>query len=335
MHIHPKSAWNQKGLTLVEMMIAMTIGMILLGGVVTVLISSKSTYRVNEAMSRMQENARYAFQLLSRDIRMAGYRGCVGNNAGTDNVLSKATEFLWKLDQSLEGFEATSASGWTPALPSEITIPLGGRDVIVMRGVDGANARVISHTSESADLAVAADSDIEAGNAVLASNCQGATIFQATNVSNVSGQKIIAHANGAGGPNATAALGRLFTGGEVVRVSTRAYYIRTNPRGIPSLFWRRGENPAEELVEGIENMQILYGEDTNEDRAADIYRTANSVTNWNAVVSVRIDLLAQSVEDGITSRPQSYVFNGASVTPADRRLRQVFSTVISLRNRAS
>lgn len=81
-------------------------------------------------------------------------------------------------------------------------------------------------------------------------------------------------------------------------------------------------------------MQIQYGEDTNEDRAADIYRTANQVTNWGNVVSVRIELLLQSVEDGIASQPQTYTFNGNTVTPADRRLRQAFSTVISLRNRA-
>lgn len=326
---------NQQGLTLIEMMVAMTLGIILLGGMGTVMLSSKSTYRINEAMSQVQENARYAFQLLSRDIRMAGYRGCVGDNASTDNVLSKATEFLWKLDQSLEGFEATNASVWDPALPSGITSPLGARDVIVIRGIEGANIRVISHVSESADLIVAADSGIETGNTVLVSNCQGSTIFQVTGVSDASGQKIIEHAGGTGEPNVTTALGRQFTGGEMVQISTRSYYIRTNPRGIPSLYSRRGEAPAEELVEGIENMQIQYGEDTNEDRTIDTYRAASEVTNWNAVVSVRINLLAQSVTDGVTSQAQPYFFNGENITPADRRLRQVFSTVISLRNRAS
>ena len=82
-------------------------------------------------------------------------------------------------------------------------------------------------------------------------------------------------------------------------------------------------------------MQIRYGEDTtNGDRAADVYHTADQVADWENVVSVRIDLLVQSVEDGITSQSQTYTFNGATVTPTDRRLRQAFSTVIALRNRA-
>lgn len=328
---------NQRGLTLVEVMVAMTIGLVLLGGVVTVMSSSQNTYRVNEAMARVQESARYAFQLLSHDIRMAGYRGCVGDVVAMTSVLNGSAGFLWRFDQSLEGFEATGTNSWTPARPSEITAPLGNRDVIVVRGVEGSHAKVISHASELADLVIEAGSDIKAGNTVLASNCQGATVFQTTGVSSVSGQKAVAHAGNPGGPpgsNAAVELGRSFTDGEVAQVSTRSYYIRTNPGGIPSLYRKKGSERAEELVEGIEDMQIQYGEDTDEDRAADVYRKASEVANWEAVVSVRIDLLVQSVEDGIASQPQTYTFNNETKTPADRRLRQAFSTVISLRNRA-
>lgn len=335
MQIIHKFSRYQQGLTLIEMMVALTIGMVLLGGVVTVLSSSQQTYRVNEALARIQENARYAFQLLSRDIRMAGYRGCIGNGVAITNVLNGNTDFLWRFDQPLEGFESAGANGWKPALPSEVTSPLKGRDVIVVRGIEDDYAKVISHASETADLIVEGISDIKTGDIVLASNCQGATVFQATGVSNVSGQKIIEHTGSPGGSNNTTALGRSFTGGEVVRISTRSYYIRKNPSEIPSLYWKKGKDGAEELVEGIENLQIQYGEDTDGDRAADIYRTADQVANWEAVVSVRLDLLVQSLEDGIASQPQTYTFNGETVTPADRRLRQAFSTVISLRNRAS
>lgn len=80
-------------MTLVEVMVAMTIGLILLGGVVTVMSSNQNIYRVNEAVTRMQENARYAFQLLSRDIRMAGYRGCIGDAVAINNVLNGKTGF--------------------------------------------------------------------------------------------------------------------------------------------------------------------------------------------------------------------------------------------------
>jgi len=329
---------NQQGLTLVEVMVAMTIGLILLGGVVTVMSSNQNIYRVNEAVTRMQENARYAFQLLSRDIRMAGYRGCIGDAVAINNVLNGKTGFLWRFDQPLEGFEATGANSWTPALPPEVTSPLKERDVIVVRGIEDGYAKVISHASESADLVVEGGSDIKTGNAVLVSNCLGSAVFKATGVGNASGQKIIAHAavggGGSAGSNATSNLGKSFTDGEAVRISTRSYYIRTNPDGIPSLYWKKDSEKAVELVEGIEDMQIQYGEDVNEDRTAGAYRTADQVANWENIVSVRIDLLVQSAEDNITSQSQTYTFNGEDVTPTDRRLRQTFSTVIALRNRA-
>lgn len=79
-------------------------------------------------------------------------------------------------------------------------------------------------------------------------------------------------------------------------------------------------------------MQVEYGEDLNGDWTADIYRSADLVTNWQSVVSVRISLLMQTTENNIASQPQPYTFNGTTVTPTDRRLRQAFTTVVALRN---
>lgn len=334
---------KQSGLALVELMVSLTIGLILLGGLVSILASSQQAYRVNEALSRIQENARYAFQLLSRDIRMAGYMGCVGGGVVPVNTLNNTSDFLWNLGQPLEGFEAISTSAWMPPLPSPagiISSPLGGRDIIVVRGVDGAGITVLSHPGGnppgSADLKVTVNSGLNIGDIVLVTDCLGAAIFQITNKNTSAGQDNIVHNTGTGIPgNWTQALGKSFRGGEIVRINTRTYYIRLNPIGRPALYWKRGTSNAEELVEGVEDMQIEYGEDLDGNRSADVYRTAGQVTSWEAVVSVRINLLMQSIEDGITTTPQTYTFNGVITTPTDRRLRQAFSTVISLRNRIS
>ncbi len=334
---------QQQGLTLVEIMVALTIGMVLLGGVVTILVSSQQTYRVNEALARIQENSRFAFQLLSRDIRMAGYMGCVGEGTVPVNTLNNSTDYLWNFGQPIQGYEATSASSWMPApLPTEITSPLGGRDILILRGVDGSDTRVISHPAGgvdgpgSADLKVTVGSGLQGNDIVLVTDCLAAAVFQITNINTSAGQDNIAHNTGAGVPgNATKNMGQSFEGGEVVRISTRSYYVRTNINGNAALYWRRGNTDAEELVEGVEDMQIDYGVDTDGNRAADVYQTADLVVDWENVVSVRINLLMQSTEDNITSQPQTYTFNGAVTTPADRRLRKTYSTVIALRNRAS
>lgn len=71
-----KNKLNQAGLFLIELLIATLIGAFLLGGVLQVFISSKQTYRMQENLSRLQENGRFALQMISRDARTAGYREC-------------------------------------------------------------------------------------------------------------------------------------------------------------------------------------------------------------------------------------------------------------------
>ena len=80
-------------------------------------------------------------------------------------------------------------------------------------------------------------------------------------------------------------------------------------------------------------MQVLYGIDSDNDQFPNQYVTSDNVPDFNAVVSLRIMLLIHSIDDFVTEAPQTYTFNGVLTTPADRRLRQVFTTTIALRNR--
>ncbi len=89
-------------------------------------------------------------------------------------------------------------------------------------------------------------------------------------------------------------------------------------------------------------MQVFYGEDTDSDGVANRYVTADVInapcvaaTNpgcWLSVTSVKISLLLRTFDDNITLAPQTYDYNGATVTAADGRLRRVFTTTVSLRN---
>ena len=100
---------------------------------------------------------------------------------------------------------------------------------------------------------------------------------------------------------------------------------------------------GDELLEGIENMQILYGEDTDADaNGANGDGTANryvafgtSDLDIDRIVSVRISLLARSISNNLTTAPAPYNFNGSSVTPAstDKFLHKVFTTTVTLRNK--
>jgi type IV pilus assembly protein PilW len=139
-------------------------------------------------------------------------------------------------------------------------------------------------------------------------------------------------------------------GSEVTRVSTKSYYIRTGASGRPALWRRVGPDNPQELVEGVERLEIRYGVCTGTGAARSVNPAIGYVRindpgfnlpgDWPDVCSVRIDLLLASLEDNLVTTPQTVVFpadTGIQLLPAqlgnDRRLRQGFSTTVGIRNR--
>lgn len=339
---------RQGGISLVEIMVALTLSLALTGGALTVYLGTRQSYRTSDAMARIQENARYAFQILGRDLRMAGYRGCVGENVAVTNTLNDPDAFLWNFDQPIYGYEASSASAWNLAPDNAITNPLGGRDIVVVRGTFGNGSRVLQHPGNeddpnlpgSADIKVTRGSGVVEGDIVLVTDCLAAAVFQVTNQNDSTIFDNIVHNTGGTliPGNATKQLGKSYEGGELQHISTKIYYIRNNPAGQPALYRREGAGAAQEMVEGVQDMQILYGVDETDDTAADRYETAAWVDangRWGSVVAVKVALLLRSVEDGVVNTPQTYFFDGATVTAADRRLYQAFETTFTLRNRVN
>jgi type IV pilus assembly protein PilW len=118
-------------------------------------------------------------------------------------------------------------------------------------------------------------------------------------------------------------------------LSGHIYYLKNNAAGEPSLYRETlradGSTEAQELVEGVEDMQIAYGEDTTQVASPECpddncsvntipYIAASAVTNWNRVVSVRITLNMRSPETGVG-------------TEGDTRIHKPFTTTIAVRNR--
>ena len=112
-------------------MIAMLLGIFLIGGVVQIFLSSKQTYRMQENLSRIQENGRFAMDFIAQDIRMAGSLGCNSQTTIT-NTLNTPTAFLYDFGNAIQGFDSTSSTVWapiwTPVINKVISEPLGGSD---------------------------------------------------------------------------------------------------------------------------------------------------------------------------------------------------------------
>lgn len=79
---------RQHGFSMVELLVALVLSTILLGGIIQLFIGSKQTYRFHDALSRLQENGRFALEIMSHDIRLAGHNdidnAVRANPAGTN-----------------------------------------------------------------------------------------------------------------------------------------------------------------------------------------------------------------------------------------------------------
>jgi type IV pilus assembly protein PilW len=358
------------GFTLVELMVALALGMMIIVTVGFAYLGGARVVNQTNALSRMQEGARFVFESMTRDIRMAGFSGCSQQNSS--NVLNASSSWSVNLfSQPVNGFEEGVST-----FPSGVAGNVLRGDAITILHADNTQEYIIdSHNPTAAQFQLNADHDIKQGEILVACDSNLAVVFQMTNVNNNNTVDVIVHNTG----NATApgnytkgfgipsgatspflpwascqldntkswcgdVNGTSYTfnaGARIFRLSGATYYIRTNAAGEPALYREKlsqsGGNSAtvpEELVPGVENMQILYGEDTNGDKAVDQYVTADDVADWSGVRSVRISLLMVTRQDErVVTEAQTYVYNGATVTASDRLLRRVFTTTIAIRNR--
>lgn len=334
-----------QGLSLVELMVALAVGLFLVAGVLQIYLGSRQSFLVQESLSRLQENGRFALMFMEEDIRMADYRGCGTRSARVplNNVLVSNTNYLWNFAVGIEGYEAISASSWNSTPDSSINSPMGGRDILTVRRASPETYKVVTHAIGTDSVELNSGAAIETGDVVMTASCESAAVFVVTNESSGSLEHDASDDGDTKTPdNSTNDLGTGYANADIFRLDTVTYYIRNSGfTGRPSLYRKVGNSDAQELIQDVEDMQITYGEDTNTDALVDRYVSASAVSDWNNVISVNINLLLVTPEDNLTPtlNPQPYVFNGVNYDgvsgplPGDNRLRQAFTSTTTLRNR--
>lgn len=297
---------RQQGLTLVELMVAITLGLIVTAGIMQVFVSSRNTYRVEESLSRLQESGRLALEFLTNDLRMAGYWGCQSYAANMNDLLNTSGTGYIDYKINLTGTEGGS-----------------NPDAITVRGADGSTALpllpnngAIYDVSRAAALKVAPGT-FNTGDIVAVSNCAWGDIFQITGGT---GGQLQHLATGSPG-NTTASLTSAYAAdASVYALRQITYTVATGANGQRALF-RSVNGVNQELVSDVTDFQILYGEDTNGDRSVDRYVAANTAgLNFGNVYGVRVTLTLQS---GDTN----------TALTAGNRVSRTFSTTVSVRNR--
>lgn len=319
-----KAKRQQTGLSLIELMVALFIGSLLLLGAASLLINNKRIYQTQDQLGRMQESARFAVQRMFNDISMAGYFGCLNDAAAISNNLKPRLTTSgedYDISRPVEGFE-NAGSNW---LPSNKTFsrtpartPTPGTDGITVRSMSGMSYHLDSAApinSETDDVKVeipegmALDRAIEKDDYVIIADCKGADIFQATEVTPDTpdpGNRILTLKHAMSGDNTTASLHKLYQEYEnrdttaekksvarVARLNVSRYYISAGSKNGTSLYRNN-----EELVEGVKDMQLLYGIDsaTDDNATPDAYVAAAAGIDWPKVVSVKITLTFEPVD---------------------------------------
>jgi len=321
-------------------------------------MSNSLTYRMQEGLARVQENGRFAMDFLVNDIRMAGYRGCsqyipFDHTLDLDNV---DVVDLWKynFNSGIEGINDVNSTSTTYNLSDVVQ----GTDVVIIRREIGNSVKVVKN-KQSAMLFAEFTSYVEDGcgknvhrysgfcdgDILLVTDCKKSRIFQTNNLQVASNELNVVHPSSGDPGNNPSSWGgsstdpewHFKTDSEIVKYGLIMYYIKKRVSSSPGSLYKTIVNEStQELVEGIQNMQILYGEDTNEDKNVDTYVNAASVSDWDNVRSVKIGLLVSTVDEirGMDENTETYNVLGTTVGPAnDRRIRRVFTATVGLRNR--
>ena len=306
-------------MTLIELMVALAIGAFLMIGAMTVFLQSRTTFRVTESVSRLQETARFALDALEPEVRMAQYWGLTSR-------AEKINGRLTPTDPAGMG-PATCGNNWT---------------INVIQPVQGANNGYNWACAGTAPVETNSDTLVvrRASDDIVAPLANQLSIVS----SRYDGRLFNTLAIPAGYNPAFSEVHRLMVSGYYVRRATAA----TPPALRRKVLGTNGAITDEEVIAGVEDMQVQFGLDMDPPGglnrgSVDRYVNPNSVIidptnvgyNPNAeILSVRIWLRvrAERVENGFTDTA-TYVYADQNVGPFNDGFRRVLvSKTIYLRN---
>jgi type IV pilus assembly protein PilW len=283
---------RSSGLSLIELMVAMTISLVLIAGAAQVYLGSSQAYAVNEATARLQENARYGLSVLEPDIRMAGYWGLTNV---ADGIVGKA---LPTDTQLALGAPAASTCGVN--FPLVLGLPLQGTN-------DGYTATCVAYSAAMPNADTITLRRASTGT-VPPATASGPLRICSTRTSGV----LVTDITGTFCQDVNAQINNLIV---------NLYYVdqSSSQPGVPSLR-RKALNAGpgfqdDEIVSGVEDMQLQYGVDLTGgvgltsgaaseylDAGATLTNLLTSATAPAQIVAVRVWLLVRSEtpEQGFT-----------------------------------
>ena len=326
----------QRGLSLIELMISITIGLLILVALSTLFVNQSKTRSELDKSNRMIDNGRYALELLSGDLRVAGFYGEFTPTSGVPAIpatlpnpcSTSAADISAALQLAVQGYDAAGPASTISSPPCSLVNSAGsalslkpGSDIFVIRRaststpiVQGVALSGVHYIQASLCEYDSAQYIVDTTPANFTLRIKGCTATSTTPYADL--RNMLVH----------------------------VYFVSPDNNagdGIPTLK-RRELDPTTHvfvttpLVEGIEYMQVEYGLDTNSDGTADSYEETPAATDWPNVVALKVNLLARNTEatKGYTDTKTYSLGLAGTVAPNDDYKRHSYNQFVRLTNPA-
>ncbi|MFK7858506.1 MAG: PilW family protein [Granulosicoccus sp.] len=359
------------GFSLTELLIAMTLGLILTGGIFAVFSGNKRSSSLNTEMANMQESIRFALNDITEDVQMAGYQGCADLNSGTVEIIAKDSPSIDLRSTVVSGSVIRPDASWYPApalggfnTPDSVTPRVGTHTIALQYGKNPSSGLTGAQGNDGTPspigpLVLENTIDVDVNELALVSTCESGEIFRVSEASiALDGTMTLSHASSHNirdrfqqiyGLDANIAQTR------VMPFTTRVYFVADTGEDKPdgenlyalyqqTMPFNEESNPPVILVEGVENMRIRFGIGASNGQLQ--FVTADDAAyDPTQIRSVRIGLLMSSYAPLLDSPDsKSYVLSGdvigrsssdntAASYANDERLRLAFNTTVAVRNR--
>jgi type IV pilus assembly protein PilW len=335
------------GFTLIEILVALALGVLILLALTILFARNSGNQSELERNTRQLESARYSIDLLGEDVMHAGYFGEFDPDPLIVNPLDWTTPDPCATAVNAQGWNTPDPPVPTSADPAErvqIPVPVQGIEAGTALGclgnrVAGTEALVVRHAETGAPVTLAAG---------LNNNLYIQVARCGLDVSRIRAASVPSGTLNLRLPPAAGASGCGPVNDSLRRLTQRTYYIAScndcgASDGIPTLKRVEMINGAlrtMSVAEGVENLQVEHGLDTDGDGVPDTYVTTDGVTGvapnqWQNVVAVRLHLLTRSTQatPGFTdSRTYQLGPDVAATTPADGNKRTLMTSTVRLHN---
>lgn len=318
----PRTPGPAAGFTLIELMVAMLLGLVVIAGVSSVFLANQRTYRTNRALGDVQDNARMSFELMARDIRNAGFNPC-NNDGRMANVLNNRNSDWWaNWANALRGYDGSTVDPATGAFGTGAGQRVAGTDAIQLIGAVDAGMSVAEDKEPAAEFKLNdKTSELQSGDIVIVCDPDHAVMVQISNYNNNNVTFVHNTGNavypgncskGLGYPSLCTTNGNIYQFGnnsQIAKLGAVDWYIGNNADKGRSLYRAAiktgateavGLDAPQEMVRGVTDMSISYHA-----RGAADFKPAGAIADWSLVDAARVTLRLESIDQraGTNAKP--------------------------------